>query len=99
MRWPPLILAATAGLVAPLAIAPTTFDQRAALTLLLVAAAGLASRARPWPRPRGRLAILLPLLCATLLAATAPAALASEHRARAAIESRAGARLMALDQP
>jgi tetratricopeptide (TPR) repeat protein len=95
-RAPALLVAATAGLVAPLAVGPTTFEQRAALALLLASAAGLAWR----PTWRSRLAVpatlALLLACAGLLAASAPAALAAERVARAAVERRAGDRLIAL---
>ncbi|HEY3110350.1 MAG TPA: hypothetical protein VGL23_16435 [Chloroflexota bacterium] len=99
MLWPAALVAATAGLVLPLAAGPTTFQQRAALALLLAAAAGLAGRALGSPSPRLPVAVGVLIVCAGLLAATAPAALGSERVARAAIESRAGGRLVALGLP
>jgi hypothetical protein len=91
-----VIGAATLALVAPLALGATTLEQRLALAILVGAAVWLGGRLIAWPAGRPALAIGAAVGAAALLLATAPAALASERLARAAIEARAGGRLMAL---
>src|SRR5438552_1863353 len=97
MVWPAVVVAsATVGLVGPLAVGATTFEQRAALAVVLVAVVGMGARAIGAPRLGLARSAFLLVACVVALAATAPVALRSERIARAAIEERAGERLMAL---
>jgi hypothetical protein len=88
-------LAILVGLVAPLALGSTSWQQRAALAVLVLAAA--------WPLRRklarlgGRSAVALATVAVVVLVVTVPLALANERAAAVDQDRRTGERLRALN--
>jgi len=94
-----LLWGAAVGLVSPLAVGATTFQQRAALALVVGAAASWvvgAQRASGRPGTGALISGALVLVLAAVV--TAPLAASSERQGRAAAEARAGSRLLALSE-
>lgn len=84
------------GLFAPLALGPSTWQQRAALAVLVLAVGQFSSG---WRAPRVPLAPALIALgiAVALLIATLPAAGRAERAAQADAQARSGQRLLALN--
>ena len=86
-----MLAAALAALVVPLALGATTWEQRAAVAVLVFAAG-------TWARPHTRIGALAGVALLVVLFSV-PAAASSERAARADGERRTGERLLALNEP